>query len=48
MMNTQRNTTTTLWGRTTKALGKFFNQVVSLPERYPAGRDEIFPRFPWF
>jgi len=41
---------TRLWSRTTKALGKFFNEVVSSYDRHPksAGRDDIYPRFPMF
>jgi hypothetical protein len=48
-MNKQRtNGTNRLWGRTTKALGKFFSGMITLPERHPLQNDEVYPRFPWF
>ena len=37
-----------LWGRTTKALGKFLNGMILLPQRHPLQSDEAYPRFPWF
>jgi hypothetical protein len=48
-MMSKQQTTTRLWSRTTKALGKFFAGVASLPVRHPLVRDdEIYPRFPMF
>ena len=47
-MSKQR--TTRLWNRTTKALGRFFAEMVSSYERHPnwAAKDDIYPRFPMF
>jgi hypothetical protein len=48
IMNKHRNTTR-LWSRTTKALGKFFAGMVTLPVRHPLVHDdEVYPRFPMF
>jgi len=43
-----KHRTTRLWGRTTKALGKFFAAMVLSYDRHPDGasRDDIYPRFP--
>ena len=45
-----KHRTTRLWSRTTKALGKFFAEMVSLNDRHPnaASRDDNYPRFPIF
>jgi hypothetical protein len=49
MMNKQR-TTARLWSRTTKALGKFFSEMVLSSGRHldAATRGDIYPRFPIF
>jgi hypothetical protein len=44
---TKHRNTTGLWSRTTKALGKFFAGMVTLPPRH-ARDDEAYPRFPMF
>jgi hypothetical protein len=45
-----KHRTTRLWSRITKALGKFFAEMVLSYDRHPnaASRDDIYPRFPIF
>jgi hypothetical protein len=45
-----RTTSTGLWARATKALGKFWHGMLTLPEQRPNQRqlEQEYPRFPAF
>jgi hypothetical protein len=43
---TKQRTTNRLWGRTTKALGKFFAAVVSSPQNQQRKPWNDYPLFP--
>ena len=47
IMTKRTNATTGLWGRTTRALGKLFAGMVSLPDRRQTDRGwNDYPHFP--
>jgi len=47
---TSRTTSTGLWARTAKALGKLWREMLTLPEQRPNQRQlaQEYPRFPAF